>query len=163
MSPPPSRPKTVDYTSVEAEARCSPWATQTFVHLPLFCYLPQPPCSVFCFCFFPWLALCSTLLSRLQHSFHSVLFLPPFPSPPAWNPLPPSLPLPQLKTTLCNRGSGQPSLSQQSQLVSAKPRVSLESSRWHPYSSFELLDFFNEFTCVCVCFHQVALWGSVKL
>lgn len=116
-----SRPKTVHYAPVGAEAWCSSGAIQTLVHLPL------PP----------RLALCSTLLSRLHRSFHSVLFLPPSPSPHAWNPLP----LPQLKTTLCNRGSGQPSLSQLSQLVSAKPRVSLEASCWHPFHSALLVSF----------------------
>lgn len=95
-----------------------------YKHLLVVWSLPLPSSSVF----IPWLllllfVLCSsyflllawTLLNPSPH--FPPLFIPEIPPPPC-----------QLKTTLCNRGSGQPPISQHSQLVSAsKPCVSLEA------------------------------------
>lgn len=64
---------------------------------------------------------------------------------------------PQLKTTLCSRGSGQASLSQQSQLVSAKLCVSPEASLWQPCTSLTLLDPLSPLLDILVCFLNVAL------
>lgn len=94
-------------------------------------------------CFLYW-PVC-VLFSTLQHVLHSVLFLLPF--------LPPFfsffireiLTFTQLKTTLCNRGSDQPSTSQLSQLVSAaKPCVTGSTS----VAAAPSVDYADVYTCV---------------
>lgn len=122
---------------------------QALFHLPSFFFflLPHPfICSVAGFTF------SSALLGELESYFIPLcsLFLP---FVHAWNPLLP----PQLKTTLCSGGSGQASLSQQSQLVSAKLCVSPEASLWQPHTGLTLLDPLSLLLDTLVCFLNVAL------